>query len=64
MITDGPYVGTKEFLGASAVVDVADDGPPRCGRPAWVGRVRALRGVGPGGGEVEWASEPSDLRDL
>ena len=25
MITDGPYVETKEFLGGFAVVDVADD---------------------------------------
>ena len=25
MITDGPYVGTKEFLGGFAAVDVADD---------------------------------------
>jgi len=25
VITDGPYVETKEFLGGFAVVDVADD---------------------------------------
>ena len=32
VISDGPYVQTKEFLGGFAVVDVADDEAPRCGR--------------------------------
>ncbi len=32
LITDGPYVETKEFLGGFAVVDVADDETAPCGR--------------------------------
>ena len=35
MITDGPYVETKEFLGGFAVVDVADDDAATM----WAGRV-------------------------
>ena len=35
MITDGPYVETKEFLGGFAVVDVADDDAARM----WAGRI-------------------------
>ena len=64
MITDGPYVGTKEFLGGSAVVDVADDEAAKMWASG-VGRsgARVVRGR-TGGGEVEWASAPSDLRDL
>ena len=32
VITDGPYVETKEFLGGFAVVDVADDEAAKVGR--------------------------------
>jgi len=35
MVTDGPYVETKEFLGGFAVVDVADDATA----VAWAGKV-------------------------
>ena len=35
VITDGPYVETKEFLGGFAVVDVADDEAARM----WAGRI-------------------------
>ena len=35
MITDGPYVETKEFLGGFAVVDVADDEAAR----TWAGKL-------------------------
>jgi hypothetical protein len=35
MITDGPYVETKEFLGGFAVVDVADDEAAKM----WAGKV-------------------------
>jgi hypothetical protein len=35
LITDGPYVETKEFLGGFAVVDVADDGAAKM----WAGKL-------------------------
>jgi hypothetical protein len=35
MITDGPYVETKEFLGGFAVVDVADDEAAKM----WAGKI-------------------------
>ena len=35
LITDGPYVETKEFLGGFAVVDVADDEAAKM----WAGKV-------------------------
>lgn len=35
LVTDGPYVETKEFLGGFAVVDVADDEAAKI----WAGRV-------------------------
>jgi len=35
MITDGPYVETKEFLGGFAVVNVADDEAAKM----WAGRI-------------------------
>ena len=35
VMTDGPYVETKEFLGGFAVVDVADDEAARM----WAGRL-------------------------
>jgi hypothetical protein len=35
MVTDGPYVETKEFLGGFAVVDVPDDETAK----AWAGRI-------------------------
>ena len=35
MITDGPYVESKEFLGGFAVVDVADDEAAK----VWAGRL-------------------------
>ena len=35
MITDGPYVESKEFLGGFAVVDVADDEAAK----VWAGKV-------------------------
>jgi hypothetical protein len=35
VITDGPYVETKEFLGGFALVDVADDGAAKM----WAGKV-------------------------
>jgi hypothetical protein len=35
MITDGPFVETKEFLGGFAVVDVADDEAAKM----WAGKV-------------------------
>jgi hypothetical protein len=35
LITDGPYVETKEFLGGFAVVDVADDEAAK----VWAGKV-------------------------
>jgi hypothetical protein len=35
VITDGPYVETKEFLGGFAVVDVADDDAAKL----WAGRI-------------------------
>ena len=35
MITDGPYVETKEFLGGFALVDVADDVAAKM----WAGKV-------------------------
>jgi hypothetical protein len=35
VVTDGPYVETKEFLGGFAVVDVADDEAAK----VWAGKV-------------------------
>jgi hypothetical protein len=35
LITDGPYVETKEFLGGFALVDVADDEAAKM----WAGKV-------------------------
>ena len=35
LITDGPYVETKEFLGGFAVVDVADDEAAKM----WAGKI-------------------------
>ena len=35
VITDGPYVETKEWLGGFAVVDVADDGAAK----TWAGKI-------------------------
>ena len=35
MVTDGPYVETKEFLGGFAVVDVPDDETAK----VWAGRI-------------------------
>ena len=35
LVTDGPYVETKEFLGGFAVVDVADDEEAK----VWAGKV-------------------------
>ena len=35
LITDGPYVETKELLGGFAVVDVADDEAAK----VWVGKI-------------------------
>ena len=35
MVTDGPYVETKEFLGGFAVVDVPDDDTAK----VWAGRI-------------------------
>jgi hypothetical protein len=35
MVTDGPYVETKEFLGGFAVVDVADDEAAK----VWAGKI-------------------------
>ncbi|WP_182525976.1 YciI family protein [Nocardioides dongkuii] len=35
LVTDGPYVETKEFLGGFAVVDVADDEAAKM----WAGRL-------------------------
>lgn len=35
LVTDGPYVETKEFLGGFAVVDVADDEEAKI----WAGKV-------------------------
>ena len=35
MITDGPYVETKEFLGGFTVVDVADDEAAKM----WAGKI-------------------------
>ncbi len=35
VVTDGPYIETKEFLGGFAVVDVADDETAKM----WAGRV-------------------------
>lgn len=35
VITDGPYVETKEFLGGFAVVDVADDETAK----VWAGKI-------------------------
>jgi len=35
MVTDGPYVETKEFLGGFAVVDVPDDEAAK----VWAGRI-------------------------
>ena len=35
VVTDGPYVETKEFFGGFAVVDVADDGAAK----VWAGKL-------------------------
>ena len=35
MVTDGPYVETKEFLGGFAVVDVPDDEAAK----VWAGKI-------------------------
>jgi hypothetical protein len=35
LVTDGPYVETKEFLGGVAIVDVADDEAAK----AWAGKI-------------------------
>ena len=40
MITDGPYVETKEFLGGFAVVEVADDEAAK----EWAGKVAVACG--------------------
>ena len=37
VITDGPYVETKEFLGGFAIVDVPDD--DNSATPMWAGKV-------------------------
>jgi hypothetical protein len=52
VMTDGPYVETKEFLGGFAVVDVPDDDTAKiwaakiaqaCGWPQEIRRVESLR---------------------
>jgi hypothetical protein len=40
LLTDGPYVETKEWLGGFAVVDVADDEAAKM----WAGRIAAACG--------------------
>ena len=40
MITDGPYIETKEFLGGFAVVNVADDDAAKM----WAGKVAVACG--------------------
>ncbi len=40
MITDGPYVETKEWLGGFAVVDVADDEAAKM----WAGKIAGACG--------------------
>ena len=40
VISDGPYVETKEFLGGFAVVDVADDEAAK----AWAGKIAVACG--------------------
>ena len=40
LITDGPYVETKEFLGGFAIVDVADDEAATM----WAGKIAAACG--------------------
>jgi hypothetical protein len=57
VITDGPYVETKEYLGGFAVVDVADDQAAKawagklaeaCGWPQEVRRFKPVPGFKPG----------------
>ena len=68
MITDGPYVETKEFLGGFALVDVADDVAAKmwagkvaeaCGWPHEVRRFKPASGVT----SVERSVEPSQRLD-
>lgn len=40
LITDGPYVETKEFLGGLSVVDVADDDAAK----VWAGKIAVACG--------------------
>ena len=55
MITDGPYVETKEFLGGFAVVDVADDEAAKM----WAGRSRR-HAAGPMRFAASGSLRPSD----
>ncbi len=49
MITDGPYVETKEFLGGFAVVDVADDDAAKM----WAGKIARGMRLAPGGSPLQ-----------
>ena len=64
VITDGPYVETKEWLGGFALVDVPDDERARywAGRLAtaldWPQEVHRFRGPGPGRARTRVLAQP------